>query len=85
MLQLVHLSGIVHGGVVLFLAKLHHQPIVEWFAIISYDIPRDTIPIDQVSSNEIDHRFFLHFPKGHNFHPLREVISCGQDVQMATE
>jgi len=53
---------------------LGHQTIVEWLTVIRDDITRDTIPIDQVSLDEVHHIFIFYFPKGYGFRLFRKIV-----------
>ena len=42
-----------------FLTKVSHQLVEEWFAIVSDDISRHAISINEMRPNEVDHILFL--------------------------
>ena len=68
---------VIHGRLVLLelkLLALGHQSIVEWLTVIRDDIARDTIPIDQVSLDEVHHIFLFYFLKRYNFCPFRKIF-----------
>jgi len=67
------------------LAQVSHEVGEEWLTVVSDDIPRYTISIDNVRPDEVNDIFLFYFPQWNCFHPFREVISSSKDVGVTSE
>ena len=61
-----------------------HQSVVETFFIISYEVLRDIIPINDVSLNEVENNPFFYLFKWHNFCPFGDVVYNYQYICMTS-
>ncbi|KAM1514562.1 hypothetical protein COP2_014038 [Malus domestica] len=77
----------IHEGFVLlelvFLAELVHESVGELFSVVSDNVARHTISVDDMFLDETDDSFLLDFLQGYGFSPLGEVICCSQDVSFS--
>ncbi|KAM1993260.1 hypothetical protein ACFX16_009620 [Malus domestica] len=79
--------SMIHGGFVLlelvFLAELVHKSIGELFSVVSDNVARHTISMDDMFLDETDDSFLLDFLQRYSFSPFGEVIYCSQDVSFS--
>ena len=66
-----------------FLAELVHKSVGELFSVVSDNVTRHTISVDDMFLDETDDSFLLDFLLGYGFSPLGEVICCNQDVSFS--
>ena len=67
------------------LAQASHEAVEEWLNVVSDDVPRYAMSIDNVHPDEINDFFFFYFPQLNYFCPFREVISSSEDVGVTTK
>ncbi|KAM1492333.1 hypothetical protein ACFX10_024274 [Malus domestica] len=79
--------SMIHEGFVLlelvFLAELIHESVRELFSVVSDNVARHTISVDDMFLDKTDDSFLLDFLQGYGFSPLGEVICCSQDVSFS--
>ncbi|KAM2137856.1 hypothetical protein ACFX1Q_009982 [Malus domestica] len=80
-------QSMIHGGFVLlelvFLAELVHKSVGELFSVVSDNVARHTISVDDMFLDETGDNFLLDFLQRYSFSLFGEVIYCSQDVSFS--
>jgi len=61
-------------------AEGSHQLVDKWFVILSDNISRHAMSVDDMGSNKINKIFFFDFSQWDFFRPFGKIVSCRKDV-----
>jgi len=62
------------------LAQASHEAIEEWLIVVSDDVPRYAILIDNVRLDKVNDIFLFYFPQRNCLCPFGEVTNSNEDV-----
>jgi len=63
-------------------AQASHEVVEEWLTIVSDDVPRYAIPINNVHPDEVNNIFLFYFLQWNCFCLFGELISSSEDVEV---